>query len=41
MKNTLEGINNGLEEEKDQISNIKDKKTESTQTEHQKERNFF
>ena len=30
MKNTLEGINNRLDEEEDQISNLKDKSKKSS-----------
>ena len=38
MKNTLEGINSRLAEAEDQISDLKDKKTEKNQAEQQKKK---
>ena len=40
MKNTLEGINIGVEDTEEQIRNLKDE-MESTPSEHQKENTIF
>ena len=36
MKNTLQGINSGVDEAEDQIRDLKDKKAENTQSKQQK-----
>ena len=38
LKNTLEGFNSRLDEAKEQVSELKGKAMEFTQTEHQKEK---
>ena len=41
MKNNLQGINSGVDEAQDQISDLEYKETKSTQSEQQKEKMIF